>query len=213
MKLLLLSSSRFLKNDLKPCLGKSLGELRIAHIISASKGQGVNDLGYIERTKEIFNNSGCYFEDLDLDGKDEKYLREYLKNFDAVFVNGGSTFYLLKSIRESGFDKVIKELLPQGFIYMGASAGSYVCCPTIEMALWKHQDKYDHYGYSDLSALNLVSFFIIVHYSEELKDSIKNFIKEKLFKTGYPVKVLNDNQAILIDNSKETILGGEEIIL
>lgn len=209
MKLLLLSSSKFLKNDLKPYLGKSLGELRIAHIISASKGQGVNDLSYIERTKEIFNNSGCYFEDLDLDGKDEKYLREYLKNFDAVFVNGGSTFYLLKSIRESGLDRVIKELLPQGFIYMGASAGSYVCCPTIEMSLWKHQDKYDHYGLTDLRALDLIPFLMTVHYSEEYKE----LLKEKIAMTNYQVKILNDEQAILVDEDKTVLLGGEEIIL
>lgn len=209
MKLLLLSSSKFLKNDLKPYLGKSLGELRIAHIISASKGEGVNDLGYIERTKEIFNNSGCYFEDLDLDGKDEKYLREYLKNFDAVFVNGGSTFYLLKSIRESSFDKVIKELLPQGFIFMGASAGSYVCCPTIEMSLWEHQDKYDHYGLTDLRALDLVPFLITVHYSEEYKE----LLKEKIAMANYQVKILNDEQAILVDEDKTVLLGGEEIIL
>lgn len=209
MKLLLLSSSKFLKNDLKPYLGKSLGELRIAHIISASKGQGVNDLSYIEITKEIFNNSGCYFEDLDLDGKDEKYLREYLKNFDAVFVNGGSTFYLLKSIRESGFDRVIKELLPQGFIYMGASAGSYVCCPTIEMSLWKHQDKYNHYGLTDLRALDLIPFLMTVHYSEEYKE----LLKEKIAMTNYQVKILNDEQAILVDEDKTVLLGGEEIIL
>lgn len=209
MKLLLLSSSRFLKNDLKPYLGKSLSELKIAHIINASKGKGVNDLGYIERTKEIFINSGCYFEDLDLDGKDEKYLREYLKKFDAVFVNGGSTFYLLKSIRESGFDKIIKELLPQGFIYMGASAGSYVCCPTIEMALWKHQDKYDHCDLIDLSALNLVPFLLTVHYSEEYKQ----LLKEKIFKTNYKVKILNDNQAILVNGKNVSLLGGSEIII
>ncbi len=209
MKMLLMSSSRFLKNDLKPYLGKSLSELRIAHIINGSKGKGVNDLGYIERTKEIFKDNNCYFEDLDLDGKDEKYLREYLKNFNAVFVNGGSTFYLLKSVRESGFDKVIKELLGQDFIYMGASAGSYVCCPTIEMALWKHQDKYDHCGINDLSALNLVPFLITVHYSEEYKE----LLKEKISKTNYSVKILNDDQAILINENNALILGGEEILL
>jgi len=208
MKLLLLSSSKFIRNDLKPYLSKSLGELRVAHITTASKGEGVDDLSYLERTKAIFKNSGCYFEDLDLDGKDEKYLRVYLKNFDAVFVNGGSTFYLLKSIRESGFDKVIKELLPQGFIYIGASAGSYVCCPTIEMSLWRHQDRYDHCGLTDLNALNLVPFLISVHYSPEHRD----LIKEKIAKTNYEVKILNDDQAILVDGEKTVLLGGEIII-
>ena len=207
-KLLLLSSSKFFKNDLTKVLGKPLGDFRIAHIITASKGKGVGHLDYLDRTRDYFKENGCYFEDLDLDGKNEDELREILKNFNAVFVNGGSTFYLLKSIRESGFDKVIKELLPNDFLYMGASAGSYVACPTIEMSTWKHQDKYDHYGITDFTAMNLVPFLLSVHYAPENHD----LLKEKSKDAKYPVKILNDEQAILVKDGKVELLGGEEII-
>lgn len=196
--LLLLSSSKFIQKDLKPVIGKALSDLRIAHIINASKGKGVSNLAYLERTKDIFKRNCGYYEDLDLDGKNEDQLRNILKNFNAVFVNGGSTFYLLKSIRESGFDKVIKELLLEDFVYMGASAGSYVACPTIEMATWKHQDKYDHYGLTDFTAMNLVPFLMTVHYIPELHD----LLKVKISETNYPVKILNDEQALLIKGNK-----------
>jgi len=186
-----------------------LSELKVAHIINASKGKGVGSLDHLERVRQVFRDNNCYFEDLDLDGMNEDQLREKLKNFNAVFVNGGSTFYLLKSIRESGFDKVIKELLPQGFIYMGASAGSYVACPTIEMATWKHQDKYDHYGLTDFTAMNLVPFLMTVHYVPEYHD----LLKEKIKNAGYSTKVLSDEQAILIKGKNIELLGGEEIIL
>lgn len=205
--LLLLSSGRFLNNDLTSVLGKPLKDLKIAHVISASKGKGVSDLSYIERTRAIFDENKCYYEDLDLDGKTENELRKILSKFDAVFVNGGSTFYLLKSVRESGFDKVIKELLPTGLIYIGASAGSYIVCPTIEMATWKHQDKYDHYGITDYNALNLVPFLITAHYSSDYKE----ILNEKIPKATYPTKVLSDEQAILVQDDKITLLGGEEI--
>jgi len=207
--LLLLSSGRFLKNDLTNIISKPLSELKVAHIINASKGKGVGSLDHLERVRQVFRDNNCYFEDLDLDGMNEDQLREKLKNFNAVFVNGGSTFYLLKSIRESGFDKVIKELLPQGFIYMGASAGSYVACPTIEMATWKHQDKYDHYGLTDFTAMNLVPFLMTVHYVPEYHD----LLKEKIKNAGYSTKVLSDEQAILIKGKNIELLGGEEIIL
>jgi len=207
--LLLLSSSKFLQNDLTNILGKPLEDFRIAHIITASKGRGVGHLDYLERTREIFKENGCYFEDLDLDGKNEDELREILKNFNMVFVNGGSTFYLLKSIRESGFEKVIKELLPQEFVYMGASAGSYVACPTIEMSTWKHRDKYDHYGITDLTAMNLIPFLISAHYVSENHD----LIKKKAEKAKFPVKILDDNQALLVKDDKIELLGGEEILL
>ncbi len=207
--LLLLSSSHFLTNDLTNYLGRPLGSLRIAHVITASKGKGCEDLSYLERTREIFKQNNCYFEDLDLDGKNEGDLRNILKNFDAVFVNGGSSFYLLKAIRESGFGKVIKELLDQGFIYIGASAGSYVACPSIEMSLWKHQDRYEHYGIEDLSALNLVPFLIRVHYIPEQQE----LLQEEISKTKYPTKILTDEQAILVKDNEIKLLGGQEIKL
>lgn len=207
--LLLLSSGRFLKKDLSSLIGKSLSDLKIAHVINASKGKGVGSLDYLERVRQNFRDNNCYFEDLDLDGMNENSLREKLKNFNAVFVNGGSTFYLLKSIRESGFDKVIKELLPQGFVYMGASAGSYVACPTIEMATWKHQDKYDHYGLTDFTAMNLVPFLMTVHYIPDYHD----LLKEKIKNANYSARVLSDEQAILVKDGNIELIGGEEIIL
>lgn len=207
--LLLLSSGRFLNNDLSGYLGKSLKDLKIAHVINASKGKGVSDLSYLDRVREVFRQNNCYFEDLDLDGKNEDELRVILKKFDGVFVNGGSTFYLLKSIRESGFDKAIKELLSQGFIYIGASAGSYVACPTIEMALWKHQDKYDHCGLTDLTGMNLVPFLVSAHYIPEFHD----LLKDKTTKTTLSTRILTDKHAILVTDNEIKLLGGEEVKL
>lgn len=207
--LLLLSSGRFLNNDLSKYIGKSLKDLKIAHVINASKGKGVSDLSYLDRAREVFRRNNCYFEDLDLDGKNEDELRDILKKFDGVFVNGGNVFYLLKSIRESGFDKVIKDLLPQGLIYIGASAGSYVACPTVEMALWKHHDKYDHYGLTDLTGMNLVPFLMRVHYIPEFHD----LLKEKTGNSNYLTRILTDEQAILVKDNEISFLGGEEIKL
>jgi len=207
--LLLLSSSKFLANDFTNILGNPLNAFRIAHVITASKGKGVTDLGFIERTREVFRQQNCDFEDLDINGKNEIELREILSKFDLVFVNGGSSFYLLKAIHESGFDQVLKELLPKGLIYMGASAGSYVACPTIEMATWKHQDKYDHYDITVLTGMNLVPFLLTAHYVPEFGD----LLKEKVATAKYPVKILNDDQAILVKDDKITLLGGDEISL
>jgi len=205
--LLLLSSSSFLGKDECEVFEKPLNQYKIAHVINASKGKGVNSLDYIERSKELLTRKGIEFEDLDLDGKTENDLREILSNFDGVFVNGGSTFYLLKSVRESGFDKVLKELLPNGFIYIGSSAGSYIACPTIEMALWKHQDKYHHYDLKDFTGMNLVPFLITAHY-EPTYDEI---LREKIPTATHSVKILSDDQAILVQDNKVTLLGGEEI--
>ncbi len=206
-KLLLLSSSRFLVDNTQ-VFEKSFRDLRMAYVTTASKS--VPSTAYLDRHRQFFKEQRYNVQELDLDGKNENELRDFLQDFDAVFVEGGNSFYLLKSIRESGFDKVIKELLPKGLIYIGASAGSYVTCPTIEMALWKHQDKYDHHGVTNFTAMGLVPFLMTVHYKPENRD----LLKDKISKTSYSTKILDDDQALLIEDDTVRLIGkGEEIKL
>lgn len=208
-KLLLLSSNSFLEKDFTPILKSPLNKYKLAHIITASKGKGVNSLDYLQRTRDRLTAQKCSYEDFDIDRKNKNQIRNFLKEFDGVYVNGGSTFYLLKAVRESGFGEVIKELLPTGFLYMGSSAGAYITCPTIEMATWKHKNKYDHYNMTDFSALNLVPFLVTAHYSDQYKE----ILQEKIPQSEYPVRILSDEQALLIENEKETLFGGKAIDL
>lgn len=207
-KLLLLSSLRLLiNNGLPQVLGKPFNQFKAVHIITASKG--VADISYLERNRKFFKDNHWNIEELDLDGTHESELRNILKNKELVYVEGGNSFYLLKSIRESGFETVIKELLPSGLIYMGASAGSYVACPTIEMATWKHQDKYGHYGVADLRAMRLVPFLLTVHYRPEYRE----ILKEEISETSYPVKILTDGQALLVQDDVVTLCGSDQEII
>lgn len=207
-KLLLFSSLKLLIGGLSPVLGKPFSQFRAVHVITASKG--VTDISYLERNREFFRSNKWEIEELDLDGTHENELRDVLKDKELVYVEGGNTFYLLKAIRESGFETIVKERLSQGLIYMGASAGSYVACPTIEMATWKHQDKYDHCGVTGLTAMHLVPFLLTVHYKPECRD----LLKEKISEAGYPVKILTDEQALWVQDDKVELIGsGQEIVL
>ena len=206
-RLLLLSSSRFL-NAHPQVFGVPFRDMKIAYVITASKS--VPSIDYLERSRDFFREQGYHFQELDLDGKHKQELHEFLSEFDIVYVEGGNSFYLLKSIRESGFDTVMKELLPKGLIYVGASAGTYVACPTIEMALWRHQDKYDHHGITDVTAMGLVPFLVTAHYKPEY-DAL---LKEKIPKAHYPVRILSDDQALLVEDNEVRLIGeGREVKL
>jgi dipeptidase E len=205
--ILLLSHGKFLNNDLPKILGRSLFGLRVAHITTASKGARVDMTPYWETARLGLTKNGFQVEDLDIEGKTENELRAILKNFDAVFVNGGNAFYLLRAMRDSGFIKIIKELIPKGFIYMGASAGAYVVCPTIEVAAW--DTSRNKFGLEDLSAFNLVPFLIKAHYQPDTAA----LIKEKSRQAKYPIRILTDEQAILIKDEQIEFLGDKEIIL
>ena len=119
-----------------------------------------------------------------------------------MFVNGGNTFYLLKWARESGFDKVLSNFLRKGGLYVGVSAGSYIACPTIEAATWKHQDR-NRVGITDFTALNLVPFLITAHFEEKYRAIVDQTAKG----TKYPIVALSDTQAVLVQNGKIKVVG------
>ena len=206
--LLLCSSGRFFTEEAQRLFKKPLKESKIAYIITAAKG--VTDTTYMEERKKRMKELDFDYEEIDIEGQTEEKLSELLYYKDIIFVEGGNTFYLLKATRKSNFDQVLKRCLRRGALYVGASAGSYLVCPTIEMATWKHQDKYDHCGLTNLDALYLVPFLITAHYTDEYK----KLIQEKVKDSTYPVKILTDKQALLVQNGEVFIAGdGKEIIL
>ena len=205
--LVLLSSSKLLPLALKT-INRPANTIRLAHIITASKD--VKDLSYLDRTRAILNGLGVQYEDMDIEGKDEAELLRLFNSHDAIFVNGGNTFYLLKAVRESGFDKVVKQLLDKGTVYIGASAGSYICCPTIETSFWKTspKDMHDTHGMTDFTGMNLVPFIMKVHYVPEEE----TYIREKVKTATKPVKILTDEQGLLVRDGKVELIGnGQEI--
>ena len=112
---------------------------------------------------------------------------------------------MLNAIRKVGFDLILKELLYEGKIYIGTSAGAYIMCPTIEVSTWNDDGK-ERFGMADFAALNYVPFVLKVHYKDEMGEKVK----EKIKTLKYPLKILRDGQGILIENSKYTFCGDDK---
>jgi len=208
-KLLLSSNGSFVIEKGLKLLFEDISKIKLAYITTA--GNGSSDKTYLEVHKGLLKKEGYNFDELDIEGKNESELRESLKNKDAVYVEGGNTFYLLKAVRESGFDKVIKELIEKGVPYIGSSAGSYITCPTIEMSTWKKPgEEKERFGVIDLTGMNLVPFLVKAHYVPEQAE----LLKEKISQSQYQTKILRDGQAILVDGDDYKLVGeGGEIIL
>ncbi len=180
---------------------------QLAYITTASKVE--SDPSFVQIDKKALTDAGFRVEDIDIESKTPNELRDLLKNKDGIYVQGGNTFYLLKQSRLSGFDTLVRDLVAQGIPYIGASAGSYVACPTIEMATWKHQDR-NRFGISDLRSFNLVDFLITAHYKPKHDVVLKKFIAQ----THYPVHILTDQQALLVRGNRISLVGhGPEIKL
>lgn len=206
--LILTSSGSFITaNNVDNFLLKKITDCKIAYIITASKK--VNDTGYIERHRQKMDELNFSYTEIDIAGKNENELKKALDGHDIVMVEGGNTFYLLKAVRESGFENVIKELIENGVVYVGSSAGSYITCPSIVMATWSNRG-FDRCGITEYSAMNLVPFLIKAHYTPDMLETLK----EKADDLQYPMRVLNDDQAILVQDGEVQLLGGgDEIVL
>ncbi|MCD4705299.1 peptidase E [bacterium] len=207
MKLLLTSSGKFItENNIDQYLPKKLIDCQIAYITTALKD--VKDTNYSKNLQKRMSELGFSYTKIDITGKNENELRDTLGRYDVIMVEGGNVFYLLKMVRESGFDNVIKDLINKGVVYIGSSAGSYIAGASIVTGTWSDRG-YDRYD-MNYKAMNIVPFVIKAHYTSDKYNNLKT----KMKKLQYPVKILTDQQALLIiDNEIKLIGEGKEIKL
>lgn len=191
-----------LKDVFVKLLDKSPQQTKVAFVITAAYGDYASPTWLEVYRKQLRDYGIKEIEDLDIRGKTQKDLEKIIDDKDIIFVNGGNTFYLLKYVKESGFDKVIRNHINKGRLYVGISAGSYIACPTIEQSHWKHQDRND-YGVTDLTGLNLVPFLVTAHFTEDGRKDVEEGVKT----TKYPVVALSDTQAVLVKGNSIKVVG------
>ena len=148
-----------------------------------------------------------YFEEIDIKDKTPEEIYKFFEDKNVIQVEGGNPFYLLKYAREVNFDKILKDLLIKGLIYVGCSTGSHLMSPSIVLATMKKGR--NHFGVTDFTAYKYVPYLIRPHYVKEMDSGLKEIME----KTGYRIRLITDDQAILIENDKETFIGEPEIIL
>lgn len=207
MKLILGSDLSFLLKYGYELTGIPKDQMKIGYIITASKGARKFSQIVQENIMPTIRENGYLIEEIDIKDKSKEELLNFFKNKNIIHIEGGNTFYLLKAIRETGFDEILKELLIEGKIYIGTSAGAYVMCPSIEVSDWD-DETVDRFGLSEFTALNYVPFVLKVHY----KDEEIEFVKEKMKTLKYPLRIIRNGQGILVEDGKYTFIGdGEEV--
>ncbi len=207
MKLILASDLSFLLKYGYELTGIPRNQMKIGYVTTAAKG--VRTPSFFENVKKTIRENGYDFKDIDIEGRTKEELRDLFKDKNIIHVEGGNTFYLLKAVRETGFAEVLKELLDEGRVYIGTSAGAYLMCPTIEVANWDDTGK-DRFAINDFTGLAYVPFILKVHYKDEAEPKVR----ERMKNLKYPIRILRDGQGILVENGICTFVGeGEEVSL
>lgn len=207
-KLLIVSTSKihdseymeYLQDEVKDFFG---GRKEVLFIPYARPG-GISHEEYTELPRNAFAEVGI----------DVKGIHEYedpaeaVKNAQGIFIGGGNTFLLLKSLYENALIEPLREAVENGTPYMGSSAGSNVAC----LSIGTSNDMPIVYPPS-FEALKLLPFNVNPHYLDPAPDSThqgetrETRINEFHFLNSQPVLGLREGSWLRREGSKLQLKG------
>ena len=133
---------------------------------------------------------------------------DHLDAADAIFVGGGNTFRLLKTLYERDLLSPIRDRVRAGLPYLGSSAGTVIAAPTMmttnDMPVVEPPS---------FNALALISFQINPHYldpdpqSTHKGETREERIREFLEENETPVVGLREGSTLRVENDTTTLLG------
>lgn len=127
---------------------------------------------------------------------------------DAIFVGGGNTFRLLKTLYERQLLEPIRQRVAGGMPYIGSSAGSNIAGPTI-----KTTNDMPIVQPPSFDALGLVSFQLNPHYldadpnSKHMGETREKRIQEFLEENDTPVLGLREGAIARCENGRIILKG------
>ena len=203
LKNMILTSSLYESIELvKKFLDKNTESKKILFIPTAANVEEYKK--YMHLTQKAFEDFGYEVENFDVSVFSEEIAKEKLSEAKIVFISGGNTFYLLQELKRKNLITYLKERIENGLLYIGESAGSVIAAPDIEYAS-VIDDKTVATELDDYTGLNLVDFYIVPHFEEEpFVESSRNTVE--LYKDKLDLKLINNKEAILVENNNFTIL-------
>jgi len=200
---MILTSSLYESIELvKKFLDKNTESKKILFIPTAANVEEYKK--YMHLTQKAFEDFGYEVENFDVSVFSEEIAKEKLSEAKIVFISGGNTFYLLQELKRKNLITYLKERIENGLLYIGESAGSVIAAPDIEYAS-VIDDKTVATELDDYTGLNLVDFYIVPHFEEEpFVESSRNTVE--LYKDKLDLKLINNKEAILVENNNFTII-------
>ncbi len=179
---------------------------KLAVVFISNAADPYKDKWFVDTDRNKLKEKGFAVKDIDLRGKTEPELREETKNADIIFVAGGNTFYLLEKVKESGFDKVVKDFVAEGKLYVGSSAGAIIACPDIGF-IGSLDDPLQASSLKSFEALSLVDFLVVPHFGKKGEEDKQDEIMKKHAGKEYDIIGITDEQAIVVENGNYKIVG------
>ena len=204
MKLYLSSFRIPTPDDLAKLLGKPLSQTSVALIANAKDYYTERPRNFtISELVEYMENLGLRVDQIDLrEFKSSDSIKEKLKAYDLIYAMGGNTYMLRYEMRRSGFDKIIKELLDDGKVFGGYSAGALVA--GLSVAGVEMDDEPEFAQELIKEGLSLVPFVILPHVDDpDYRDILLTF---RDIHRDKEIIELKDSQAVIFNEGEHTVV-------
>jgi len=167
----------------KEMLSKPFNEANVLFIPTAAMQDKTKAKEITERLQAELMQMGVLPNNIVLHDIDGTLTEQEVMNFDVMYFTGGNTPYLAKRVRESGFDRIVKNFVYANKVYIGMSAGSYLAMENFNVDGLAESTPLDFVG------LGLINAYFTVH----CKPGTPN-------RTDFPLPhiSLSSNQAIAV---------------
>lgn len=170
----------------------------------ASEASSYNDA--LERIVDTF--STIDFKNIEMCLELDSLNWEYLKGFDAIYIDGGNTFKLMDQVRRSHFYELIRKFIHKGGVINGDSAGAIILGSHLETAHFGDQGDDNETQLISYQGLNLIGNIAIhCHYEQSEANQIMDFVNEY----GFSVIALNEASGAVIINDTLKVVSDEAI--
>ena len=135
---------------------------------------------------------------------------DYIKNFSAIYIDGGNTFRLMEAIHNTHTFEILHRFLHSGGILNGDSAGAIVLGSHIQTAHFGEVGDKNESEVISYQGLGLIGKWAIhCHYKVDEDDEIERFSDTY----GFPVIALHEETAIYIEDGILKVFGPGEAVI
>lgn len=178
--------------------------LKLAFVNTAAETEA-GEKQWLKDDRDSLEKVGFVVFDYTLTGKTEQEIARDLADIDILFVAGGNTFHLLFQARKCNFEKILRQLLGKGVIYIGSSAGSVIMGPDIEVVK-NIDDPAKAKDLENFAGFNLVNFIVLPHWGSQNFASGYAQSAELIENEKHTTIPLTDQQYIVVDRGQHEIV-------
>jgi len=186
-------------------VAKPAKSIRLAVIENAADVE-TGSKAWLLRNRHMIESHGFEVEYVDVRkyAQDVEALRAKFAAKDVLWFGGGNTFYLRWLLRNTGVERIVKELVQAGTVYGGGSAGAIIAGPTLHFFEAADEPQASPgIVYEGFSFTNKV---VVPHIDNKKYAPIIHEVNDKLKADGYQTVPLADAQALVIDGTSEKVV-------